>query len=42
MTAARIHVGLADIPESTDVLVIGLGITGAGGPSMPRPAASTS
>jgi glycerol-3-phosphate dehydrogenase len=27
---ARIHVGLADLPESTDVLVIGLGITGAG------------
>ena len=26
----RINVGLADIPESTDVLVIGLGITGAG------------
>ena len=26
----RISVGLADIPESTDVLVIGLGITGAG------------
>ena len=26
----RVHVGLADIPESTDVLVIGLGITGAG------------
>ncbi len=26
----RIGVGLADLPESTDVLVIGLGITGAG------------
>ncbi len=26
----RVKVGLADIPESTDVLVIGLGITGAG------------
>jgi glycerol-3-phosphate dehydrogenase len=26
----RIRVGLADLPESTDVLVIGLGITGAG------------
>ena len=26
----RVQVGLADIPESTDVLVIGLGITGAG------------
>ncbi len=26
----KIHVGLADIPEPTDVLVIGLGITGAG------------
>ena len=26
----KIHVGLADIPETTDVLVIGLGITGAG------------
>ncbi|MCW2761312.1 MAG: glycerol-3-phosphate dehydrogenase/oxidase [Marmoricola sp.] len=30
MTAGKIHVGLADLPESTDVLVIGLGITGAG------------
>ncbi len=29
-TPGRIHVGLAGIPESTDVLVIGLGITGAG------------
>ena len=29
-TTGRISVGLADIPESTDVLVIGLGITGAG------------
>ena len=28
--AGRIHVGLADLPETTDVLVIGLGITGAG------------
>ena len=28
--SGRIQVGLADIPESTDVLVIGLGITGAG------------
>ena len=28
--SSRVHVGLADIPESTDVLVIGLGITGAG------------
>ena len=27
---ARIQVGLNDLPESTDVLVIGLGITGAG------------
>jgi glycerol-3-phosphate dehydrogenase len=27
---SRVRVGLADIPESTDVLVIGLGITGAG------------
>ena len=27
---SRIKVGLDDIPESTDVLVIGLGITGAG------------
>ena len=27
---SRISVGLADIPERTDVLVIGLGITGAG------------
>jgi glycerol-3-phosphate dehydrogenase len=27
---SKIRVGLADIPESTDVLVIGLGITGAG------------
>ena len=26
----KIHVGLSGIPESTDVLVIGLGITGAG------------
>ncbi|MCW2836421.1 MAG: dependent oxidoreductase, partial [Marmoricola sp.] len=26
----RIHVGLAGLPESADVLVIGLGITGAG------------
>jgi len=26
----RIHVGLDEVPESTDVLVIGLGITGAG------------
>ncbi len=26
----KIHVGLDDIPQSTDVLVIGLGITGAG------------
>jgi glycerol-3-phosphate dehydrogenase len=26
----RIHVGLAEVPEYTDVLVIGLGITGAG------------
>ena len=30
MTAGRIRVGLTDVPESTDVLVIGLGITGAG------------
>lgn len=30
MSTGRIHVGLADLPESTDVLVIGLGITGAG------------
>ena len=30
MTAGKIHVGLDDIPERTDVLVIGLGITGAG------------
>ena len=30
MTAGKIHVGLNDIPERTDVLVIGLGITGAG------------
>ena len=30
MTAGKIHVGLDDIPETTDVLVIGLGITGAG------------
>jgi glycerol-3-phosphate dehydrogenase len=30
VSAGKIHVGLADIPESTDVLVIGLGITGAG------------
>jgi len=30
VTAGKIHVGLDDIPESTDVLVIGLGITGAG------------
>jgi len=30
MSGARIQVGLASIPESTDVLVIGLGITGAG------------
>ena len=29
-TGGRIHSGLADLPESTDVLVIGLGITGAG------------
>jgi glycerol-3-phosphate dehydrogenase len=29
-TNGRIQVGLAGIPESTDVLVIGLGITGAG------------
>ena len=29
-TNSTIQVGLADIPESTDVLVIGLGITGAG------------
>ncbi len=29
-TTGRIHVGLDAIPESTDVLVIGLGITGAG------------
>jgi glycerol-3-phosphate dehydrogenase len=29
-SAGKIHVGLADVPESTDVLVIGLGITGAG------------
>ncbi|MEO7352336.1 MAG: glycerol-3-phosphate dehydrogenase/oxidase [Marmoricola sp.] len=28
--SGKIHVGLAGIPESTDVLVIGLGITGAG------------
>ena len=26
----RIHVGLDDLPETTDVLVIGLGVTGAG------------
>src|ERR671912_769322 len=31
-TNGRIQVGLAGIPESTDVLVIGLGITGAGVP----------
>ena len=30
MTAGKIHVGLDAIPERTDVLVIGLGITGAG------------
>jgi glycerol-3-phosphate dehydrogenase len=30
MSVGKIHVGLADVPESTDVLVIGLGITGAG------------
>jgi glycerol-3-phosphate dehydrogenase len=30
VTEGRIHVGLDGIPESTDVLVIGLGITGAG------------
>jgi len=30
MSGARIQVGLASIPESTDVLVIGLGTTGAG------------
>ncbi len=30
MTAGKIHVGLDGIPERTDVLVIGLGITGAG------------
>ena len=29
-TGGRIRVGLDDLPESTDVLVIGLGITGAG------------
>jgi glycerol-3-phosphate dehydrogenase len=29
-TTGRIHVGLDGVPESTDVLVIGLGITGAG------------
>ena len=29
-SGARIRVGLDDVPESTDVLVIGLGITGAG------------
>lgn len=28
--SSRVEVGLADIPEETDVLVIGLGITGAG------------
>ncbi len=30
VTTGRIHVGLEGIPESTDVLVVGLGITGAG------------
>ena len=30
MSPAAIHVGLDGLPESTDVLVIGLGITGAG------------
>jgi glycerol-3-phosphate dehydrogenase len=30
ITPAKIHVGLEGLPESTDVLVIGLGITGAG------------
>ena len=28
--SGRLHVGLDDVPESTDVLVVGLGITGAG------------
>ena len=31
----RIHVGLDEVPESTDVLVIGLGITGAASRSTP-------
>ena len=29
-TEGRIHVGLDDLPQTTDVLVIGLGVTGAG------------